>query len=107
MDACPAKRSMICAGRNASPGMRRKAIRSILHCGSAKPGEPPGAVWESRWGRGRPRWRIECSAMSTALLGERFDIHGGGLDLQFPHHENEIAQSEGATGQPFVHHWMH
>ncbi len=73
----------------------------------AKPDEPPEANWESRWGRGRPGWHIECSAMSTALLGERFDIHGGGLDLQFPHHENEIAQSEGATGQPFVNYWMH
>ena len=70
----------------------------------AKPGEP---AWASRWGEGRPGWHIECSAMSCALLGEHFDIHGGGQDLQFPHHENEIAQSEGASGRPFVNVWMH
>jgi cysteinyl-tRNA synthetase len=70
----------------------------------AKPGEP---AWASRWGEGRPGWHIECSAMSCALLGEHFDIHGGGQDLQFPHHENEIAQSEGASGKPFVNTWMH
>ena len=71
---------------------------------AAKPGEP---YWESPWGRGRPGWHIECSAMSTCCLGNHFDIHGGGLDLQFPHHENEIAQSEGATGEKFVNLWMH
>ncbi len=71
---------------------------------SAKPGEPQ---WASPWGPGRPGWHIECSAMSTGCLGEHFDIHGGGMDLQFPHHENEIAQSEGATGQTFVNLWMH
>ncbi|MGA7982047.1 MAG: cysteine--tRNA ligase [Chromatiaceae bacterium] len=71
---------------------------------AAKPGEP---AWESPWGRGRPGWHIECSAMSTSCLGNHFDIHGGGADLQFPHHENEIAQSEGATGEPFVNLWMH
>ncbi|TAK89431.1 MAG: cysteine--tRNA ligase [Burkholderiaceae bacterium] len=70
----------------------------------AKEGEP---FWESPWGRGRPGWHIECSAMSGALLGETFDIHGGGADLQFPHHENEIAQSEGAHGCTFVNTWMH
>jgi len=70
----------------------------------AKPGEP---YWESPWGRGRPGWHIECSAMSTRCLGHHFDIHGGGMDLQFPHHENEIAQSEGATGETFVNVWMH
>ncbi|WKJ92670.1 cysteine--tRNA ligase [Methylomonas montana] len=70
----------------------------------AKPGEPS---WESPWGNGRPGWHIECSAMSTCCLGNHFDIHGGGMDLQFPHHENEIAQSEGATGEPFVNYWMH
>jgi cysteinyl-tRNA synthetase len=63
--------------------------------------------WDADWGRGRPGWHIECSAMSTNLLGETFDIHGGGPDLPFPHHENEIAQSEAATGKPFVHYWMH
>jgi cysteinyl-tRNA synthetase len=71
---------------------------------SAKPGEP---AWDSPWGAGRPGWHIECSAMSTCCLGNHFDIHGGGADLQFPHHENEIAQSEGATGEPFVNVWMH
>ncbi|CAG7601782.1 cysteine--tRNA ligase [Candidatus Vallotia tarda] len=63
--------------------------------------------WDSKWGWGRPGWHIECSAMSCALLGERLDIHGGGQDLQFPHHENEIAQSEGASGQHFVNYWLH
>jgi cysteinyl-tRNA synthetase len=71
---------------------------------SAKPGEPS---WESPWGKGRPGWHIECSAMSEQLLGVHFDIHGGGQDLQFPHHENEIAQSEGAHDHPFVNYWMH
>ena len=70
----------------------------------AKEGEP---YWESEWGRGRPGWHIECSVMSSALLGNHFDIHGGGQDLQFPHHENEIAQSEGASGAKFVNYWMH
>jgi cysteinyl-tRNA synthetase len=74
---------------------------------SAKPSEPVDTRWESKWGPGRPGWHIECSAMSCELLGKRFDIHGGGQDLQFPHHENEIAQSEGATGQTFVNYWMH
>ena len=71
---------------------------------SAKPGEPS---WDSPWGKGRPGWHIECSAMSERFLGEHFDIHGGGQDLQFPHHENEIAQSEGASGKPFVKYWVH
>ena len=70
----------------------------------AKPGEP---AWPSPWGDGRPGWHIECSAMSGTLLGRHFDIHGGGQDLQFPHHENEIAQSEGAHGGTFVNYWMH
>ena len=70
----------------------------------AKVNEP---AWESPWGLGRPGWHIECSAMSTCCLGNHFDIHGGGMDLQFPHHENEIAQSEGATGESFVNLWMH
>ena len=74
---------------------------------SAKPSEPEGAQWDSPFGLGRPGWHIECSAMSCALLGDTFDIHGGGADLQFPHHENEIAQSEGASGQPLAHVWMH
>ena len=74
---------------------------------SAKPTEPEGAKWDSPYGLGRPGWHIECSAMSCALLGDTFDIHGGGADLQFPHHENEIAQSEGANGQPLARVWMH
>ncbi len=74
---------------------------------AAKADEPEDAKYPSEFGSGRPGWHIECSAMSCALLGEHFDIHGGGLDLQFPHHENEIAQSEGASGQPFVNVWMH
>ena len=69
-----------------------------------KPGEPS---WDSPWGKGRPGWHIECSAMSMSILGETFDIHGGGQDLIFPHHENEIAQSEAATGKPFANYWMH
>ncbi len=71
---------------------------------AAKPGEPS---WDSPWGPGRPGWHIECSAMSTRCLGDHFDIHGGGMDLMFPHHENEIAQSEAATGHKFVNVWMH
>ncbi|MFL6719801.1 MAG: cysteine--tRNA ligase [Burkholderiaceae bacterium] len=74
---------------------------------AAKESEPEAVKWDSPWGRGRPGWHIECSAMACELLGEHFDIHGGGQDLQFPHHENEIAQSEGATGLTFVNYWMH
>ncbi|MBA2673545.1 cysteine--tRNA ligase [Ramlibacter sp.] len=74
---------------------------------SAKPAEPADAQWDSDYGRGRPGWHIECSAMACALLGDTFDIHGGGADLQFPHHENEIAQSEGANGVPLARVWMH
>ena len=71
---------------------------------AAKEGEP---YWDSPWGKGRPGWHIECSAMSTKMLGNHFDIHGGGHDLQFPHHENEIAQSEACTGETFANYWMH
>ena len=74
---------------------------------AAKPGEPEDAKWDSPYGRGRPGWHIECSAMACALLGDTFDIHGGGADLQFPHHENEIAQSEGANGVPLARFWIH
>ncbi|AOW12944.1 cysteine--tRNA ligase [Hydrogenophaga crassostreae] len=74
---------------------------------AAKPSEPAEAQWESPFGKGRPGWHIECSAMCGALLGETFDIHGGGADLQFPHHENEIAQSEGANGKPLARFWVH
>jgi cysteinyl-tRNA synthetase len=74
---------------------------------TAKPSEPDDAKWNSVYGRGRPGWHIECSAMCREMLGETVDIHGGGADLQFPHHENEIAQSEGATGKPLASLWMH
>jgi cysteinyl-tRNA synthetase len=69
--------------------------------------EAVNAAWDSPWGRGRPGWHIECSVMSTSILGDTLDLHAGGVDLKFPHHENEIAQSEGATGHPFSRHWMH
>ncbi|MGA9398642.1 MAG: cysteine--tRNA ligase, partial [Anaerolineaceae bacterium] len=71
---------------------------------SAKPGEP---AWDSPWGKGRPGWHIECSAMNMVYLGEQIDIHGGGNDLVFPHHENEIAQTEAITGKPFASYWVH
>jgi cysteinyl-tRNA synthetase len=74
---------------------------------ASKESEPDEVKWDSRWGKGRPGWHIECSAMACELLGEQFDIHGGGEDLQFPHHENEIAQSEGAHRHAFVNYWMH
>jgi cysteinyl-tRNA synthetase len=74
---------------------------------ASKESEPEEVKWASKWGSGRPGWHIECSAMSCALLGEQFDIHGGGADLQFPHHENEIAQSEGAFGHTSVNYWIH
>ncbi len=74
---------------------------------SSKDSEPDEVKWASPWGQGRPGWHIECSAMACALLGEQFDIHGGGADLQFPHHENEIAQSEGAFGHTSVNYWLH
>lgn len=82
---------------------KRNPLDFALWKGS-KPGEP---FWESPWGKGRPGWHIECSVMSMKYLGETFDIHGGGKDLIFPHHENEIAQSEGATGKPFARFWIH
>jgi cysteinyl-tRNA synthetase len=74
---------------------------------AAKPSEPDDAQWDSSYGKGRPGWHIECSAMSCETLGETFDIHGGGADLQFPHHENEIAQSEAANGKPLARYWLH
>jgi cysteinyl-tRNA synthetase len=74
---------------------------------ASKETEPAEVKWDSKWGKGRPGWHIECSAMACALLGEQFDIHGGGQDLQFPHHENEIAQSEGAFGKPLANYWIH
>ena len=84
-------------------GRKRDPVDFALWKG-AKPGEPS---WPSPWGRGRPGWHIECSAMATKYLGMGFDVHAGGRDLQFPHHENEIAQSEAASGEPFARHWVH
>ena len=92
------------AGSRVEPGEAKRDPLDFALWKAAKPGEP---AWDSPWGPGRPGWHIECSAMSTCALGNHFDIHGGGADLQFPHHENEIAQSEGATGEPFVEVWMH
>ena len=87
-------------------GGGRRAAHDFALWKSAKPGEPETASWDSPWGKGRPGWHIECSAMTFAELGEAFDIHGGGLDLRFPHHENELAQSR-AAGFEFANHWMH
>jgi cysteinyl-tRNA synthetase len=92
------------AGARVEPGDAKRAPLDFALWKAAKPGEP---CWSSPWGDGRPGWHIECSAMSTEALGDTFDIHGGGADLTFPHHENEIAQSEGATGHPFVRYWLH
>jgi cysteinyl-tRNA synthetase len=92
------------AGARVEVGEAKRDPLDFVLWKAAKPGEP---AWDSPWGPGRPGWHIECSAMSTRLLGNHFDIHGGGQDLQFPHHENEIAQSEGATCQHFVNYWMH
>ncbi|MEA3361887.1 MAG: cysteine--tRNA ligase [Thermodesulfobacteriota bacterium] len=92
------------AGARVTPGEQKRNPMDFALWKTAKPGEPS---WESPWGAGRPGWHIECSAMSSSLLGESFDIHGGGRDLIFPHHENEIAQSEGASGKPFVKYWLH
>jgi cysteinyl-tRNA synthetase len=92
------------AGERVEPDPGKQDPLDFVLWKRAKPGEPS---WDSPWGRGRPGWHIECSVMSSALLGAHFDIHGGGQDLQFPHHENEIAQSEGASGSKFVNYWMH
>jgi cysteinyl-tRNA synthetase len=92
------------AGARVKVDERKKNPFDFALWKGAKPGEP---MWDSPWGKGRPGWHIECSAMSTHFLGERIDIHGGGEDLQFPHHENEIAQSEGAFGKGFVTYWVH
>ncbi|HET7674775.1 MAG TPA: cysteine--tRNA ligase [Gammaproteobacteria bacterium] len=92
------------AGARVEVGEAKRDPVDFVLWKAAKPGEPS---WPSPWGEGRPGWHIECSAMSTHALGNHFDIHGGGMDLQFPHHENEIAQSEAATGEPFVNVWMH
>ncbi len=91
-------------GEGGGAAARKRSPGDFALWKSAKPGEP---AWDSPWGKGRPGWHIECSAMSRRLLGETFDIHGGGLDLVFPHHENEIAQSECCHGKPMVTYWMH
>jgi cysteinyl-tRNA synthetase len=92
------------AGERVDVDMAKQNPLDFVLWKMAKSNEP---AWDSPWGMGRPGWHIECSAMSTCCLGNHFDIHGGGMDLQFPHHENEIAQSEGATGEKFVNYWMH
>jgi cysteinyl-tRNA synthetase len=92
------------AGERVEVDREKKDPLDFVLWKAAKPGEP---YWDSPWGKGRPGWHIECSAMGEQFLGDHFDIHGGGQDLQFPHHENEIAQSEGAHDHPFVNYWMH
>ncbi|KAA0007075.1 MAG: cysteine--tRNA ligase [Thermoplasmata archaeon] len=92
------------AGARIEPGEKKRNPLDFALWKKAKPGEP---WWESPWGKGRPGWHIECSTMSSKYLGLPFDIHGGGMDLKFPHHENEIAQAEAATGKPFARYWMH
>jgi cysteinyl-tRNA synthetase len=92
------------AGARVEVDERKRDPRDFALWKSAKPGEPS---WDSPWGPGRPGWHVECSAMSMEYLGESFDIHGGGEDLVFPHHECEIAQSEAATGRPFARYWIH
>jgi cysteinyl-tRNA synthetase len=92
------------SGARIEVGMDKKHPADFVLWKGTKPGEPS---WDSPWGKGRPGWHIECSAMSTVHLGETVDIHCGGQDLIFPHHENEVAQSEGAFGKPFVNYWMH
>ena len=92
------------AGARISIDERKKDSMDFAVWKSQKPGEP---AWESPWGPGRPGWHIECSCMAKKLLGDTIDIHAGGMDLKFPHHENEIAQSEAVTGKPFAHYWIH
>ena len=96
--------SSTCKAKGAKRPLANGAPPTLPSGRPPKPGEPS---WESPWGNGRPGWHIECSAMSRKLLGETFDIHGGGLDLVFPHHENEIAQSECCHGKPMVTYWAH
>lgn len=92
------------AGARVDPTEHKRNPLDFALWKAAKPGEP---AWDSPWGKGRPGWHIECSAMSRKYLGDTFDIHGGGADLVFPHHENEVAQSKAATGSDFVHYWLH
>src|SRR5262249_5628510 len=92
------------AGARIEPTEKKRHPGDFALWKSSKPGEP---AWDSPWGPGRPGWHVECSAMSMKLLGPHFDIHGGGLDLVFPHHENEVVQSESYTGMPFASYWLH
>ncbi len=92
------------AGARVEPGVEKEDPADFALWKAAKPGEPS---WESPWGAGRPGWHIECTAMALKYLGDPIDIHGGGHDLVFPHHENELAQSEAHTGRPFVRYWLH
>jgi cysteinyl-tRNA synthetase len=101
---CNRDPELLDAGARIEVSKRKRSPGDFALWKGAKPGEP---TWDSPWGPGRPGWHIECSAMSMKLLGETLDIHGGGLDLQFPHHENELAQSESYTGKPFARYWMH
>lgn len=95
------------AGARVEPGEDKRAPADFALWKFAKPGEPEDAIWDSPWGRGRPGWHIECSAMAEKHLGRTLDIHAGGIDLQFPHHENEIAQSECAHGEVMANYWLH
>src|SRR5437763_2641798 len=95
------------AGARVEPGDRKRDPLDFALWKAAKPGEPKSVTWASPWGPGRPGWHIECSAMSQKYLGTTFDVHGGGKDLVFPHHENEIAQSEAASGEPLARFWLH
>jgi len=94
------------AAADADPNARKRHPQDFALWKGSKPGEPKTASWPTPWGRGRPGWHLECSAMARRYLGEEFDIHGGGIDLRFPHHENELAQSR-AAGEPFARYWMH
>jgi cysteinyl-tRNA synthetase len=95
------------SGARVEPGEQKRDPLDFALWKAAKPGEPASVTWPSPWGPGRPGWHIECSAMSQKYLGTTFDMHGGGKDLVFPHHENEIAQSEAASGQELAHVWLH
>jgi cysteinyl-tRNA synthetase len=94
------------AAADADPNARKRSPQDFALWKGSKPGEPATASWPTTWGRGRPGWHLECSAMATRYLGPKFDIHGGGLDLRFPHHENELAQSR-AAGDEFARYWLH
>ena len=95
------------SGARVGPGEQKRDPLDFALWKAWKPGEPESVTWDSPWGRGRPGWHIECSAMCQKYLGTTFDVHGGGKDLVFPHHENEIAQSEAASGQDLAHYWVH